>query len=49
MPRVKINYDNTHFYKIVSKDLNITDIYIGHTTNFLERKSKHKTTCNNQK
>ena len=47
MPRVKINYDNTHFYKIVSKDLNITDIYVGHTTHFSDRKSSHKLSCNN--
>ena len=48
MPRVKINYDNTHFYKIVSRDLNIPDFYVGHTTNFSERKSHHKSSCNNQ-
>ena len=47
MPKVKINYDNTHFYKIVSKDLNILDIYVGHTTNFTKRKNSHKSACNN--
>lgn len=47
MPRVKINYDHTHFDKIVSKDVKFTDIYVGHTTHFTDRKSSHKTSCNN--
>ena len=46
MPRSPVNYDNTHFYKIVCKDINISDCYIGHTTDFTKRKSKHKGICN---
>ncbi len=46
MPFVKINYDNTYLYKIISKDLSVTDIYVGHT-NFTKRKCHHKTSCNN--
>ena len=42
-----MNYDNTHFYKIVCKDLDIKDMYIGHTTDFASRKSKHKQSCLN--
>ena len=42
MPSKAINYDNTHLYKIVCKDLDITDMYIGHTTDFASRKSRHK-------
>ena len=42
-----MNYDNTHFYKIVYKDLNIQDCYVGHTTNFKQRKNHHKTSCLN--
>jgi len=36
-------------YKICCNDLNIKDIYIGHTTNFTKRKSGHKNRCNNEK
>ena len=46
MPLNKIMYDKTHFYKIVCRDLNIKDCYVGHTTNFRTRKNQHKTTCN---
>lgn len=49
MPNVDIDYSNTLFYKISCKDTNITDIYIGHTTNFVQRKSGHKQGCNNPK
>ena len=45
MPRQSIDYNNTHFYKICCKDLNITDIYIGHTTDFRRRKNRHKSCC----
>ena len=34
-------------YKIVSVDLDIKDIYVGHTTDFKRRKSEHKRTCTN--
>ena len=46
MPKSKINYDTTIIYKIVCKDLAITNIYIGHTTNFIKRKCSHKYFCN---
>ena len=49
MPKKPIDYSNTHFYKIVCKDLNIKDLYIGHTTDFTKRKNYHKSTCNNQR
>jgi hypothetical protein len=49
MPKVDIDYSNTLFYKISCKDTNITDLYIGHTTNFVQRKSGHKQGCNNPK
>ena len=47
MPKQDINYDNTSFYKIVCKDLNIKNLYVGHTTGFRRRKGSHKTNCNN--
>ena len=33
------------FYKIYCKDTNITDCYIGHTTNFGDRQRRHKSNC----
>ena len=47
MPRKPIDYSKTSFYKIVCKDLNIKDCYIGHTSDFTMRKYKHKSVCNN--
>ena len=47
MPRQPISYDNTCFYKIVCKNLDIHDIYVGHTTDFTTRKYYHKYNCNN--
>jgi hypothetical protein len=47
MPKDNIDYSNTIIYKIYCKDSYITDVYIGHTTNFTKRKYHHKTCCNN--
>lgn len=49
MPKVKIDYSNTIFYKIYCKDTSINDLYIGHTTNFVQRKHCHKQSCINPK
>jgi hypothetical protein len=49
MSKVDIDYSNTLFYKISCNDTNITDLYIGHTTNFVQRKYGHKQACNNPK
>ncbi len=35
-------------YKIICNDLNITDCYVGHTSNFRTRRNKHKYDCNNE-
>jgi hypothetical protein len=43
-----IDYTKTIFYKIICNDKNIKDCYIGHTTNFIRRKSAHKCRCNNE-
>ena len=43
MPKENIDYSNTIIYKIRCKDINVSDIYIGHTTNFVKRKNQHKT------
>ena len=42
MPRKPIEYNKTNFYKIACKDLQLTDCYVGHTTNFSTRKAVHK-------
>jgi hypothetical protein len=47
MTRNPIDYSKTVFYKIVCKDLTITDLYVGATTDFKSRKNNHKTACNN--
>jgi len=46
MPKTPTNYSRTIIYKICCKDLLVTDIYIGHTTEFIKRKYNHKVICN---
>ena len=48
MPLIPVDYSKTYFYKIICNDLNVTDSYVGHTTDFRKRKNHHKATCNNQ-
>jgi len=45
MPLDIIDYSNTVFYKIYCNDESVNDIYVGHTTNFVQRKYTHKRTC----
>jgi hypothetical protein len=47
MPKKAIDYSKIIMYKIVCNDLAITDIYVGHTTDFTKRKCNHKTSCYN--
>jgi hypothetical protein len=47
MPKTLTDYSHTFIYKICCKDISIHDIYVGHTTNFIQRKSQHKTCCCN--
>jgi hypothetical protein len=47
MTKQFIDYTKTIIYKIVCNDLTIRDVYVGHTTNFINRKAKHKSDCNN--
>ena len=49
MPRAAMDYSKTNIYKIVCNDLNVTDCYVGHTTDMTKRKWAHKTACNNEK
>ena len=39
-------YDQSIIYKLRCKDTNITEIYVGSTTNFKHRKYCHKSRCN---
>ena len=48
MSQKKVDYSKSMIYKLCCKDPNITDIYIGSTTNFKNRKYKHKNSCNNE-
>lgn len=49
MPKIDIDYSNTIIYKITCTDTVITDVYVGHTTNFVQRKYAHKRSCINPK
>lgn len=48
MEEVVNDYSQTIIYKLCCKDPLITDIYIGHTKNFKQRKNTHKTSCCNE-
>ena len=45
MPRLPINYANTQIYRFVCNDVNITNTYVGSTTNWTKRKANHKICC----
>ena len=49
MPKTEIDYSNTIIYKISCKDNSCKELYVGHTTNFVQRKYAHKQTCINSK
>jgi hypothetical protein len=48
MPRLPIDYSKTIIYKLVSKDLSVKDCYVGATTNWTNRKYRHKNNCKNE-
>jgi hypothetical protein len=48
MPRLPIDYSNTIIYKLVCNDVEIKELYVGHTTDFKARKNKHKHSCNTE-
>ena len=49
MTKLPINYQKACIYEIVCKDVNITERYVGSTTNLIQRRRDHKTNCNNEK
>jgi hypothetical protein len=46
MPKCVVSYSKTIIYKIVCNDLNVKNTYVGHTTNFTQRKKEHKRSTN---
>jgi len=48
MPRTLADYSKTIIYKLCCKDVAITEIYVGSTTNFRDRKRCHKKNCNTE-
>ena len=49
MPKTAIDYSHTVIYKIVCKDLAVSYVYVGSTTNLIKRRQAHKSSCNNPK
>jgi hypothetical protein len=47
MSKLETDYSNTIIYKISCKDSTIKDVYVGHTTNFVQRKRAHRQSCTN--
>ena len=49
MPKIAVDYSKTQMYKLKHKDDAYDEnIYIGHTTNWIQRKGNHKKCCNNE-
>jgi len=49
MPKLPMDYSKSIIYKIVCKNPEIKDCYVGSTTNYDKRKWNHKYDCNNEK
>ena len=47
MPRKAIDFNKNLIYKLVCNDLKVKDLYVGHTTDFTNRKRLHKACCLN--
>ena len=47
MPKKAIDWSKTIIYKIICRDVNVPDGYVGSTTNLMKRKCNHKSNCNN--
>ena len=46
MTKHTMDYSKCVIYKIVCTDLNVNDVYVGHTTDLRVRRNKHKSDCN---
>jgi ribosomal protein S27AE len=49
MPKTPIDYSKACIYQICCKDLSIKDVYVGSTTNLIERRRTHKVCCHNER
>jgi hypothetical protein len=49
MTKLPMNYKKACIYEIICKDVNITERYVGSTTNLVKRRYEHKSSCNNEK
>jgi len=49
MTKSDVDYSNTVIYKITCNEPSVTEKYVGHTTNFVQRKSAHKNGATNEK
>ena len=49
MPKKPINWSRCVIYKICCKDISVKEIYVGHTTHPIRRKTQHKYDCNTKK
>ena len=49
MTKIQIDYSKVCIYKLCCKNTDIKDIYVGHTTNFEQRKNGHKRSCEIEK
>ena len=43
-----LDYSKTYIYKLCCKDVAVTEIYVGSTINFAERKRMHRSCCTNE-
>lgn len=49
MPKIAIDYSKTQMYKLKHKnDYDDENVYVGHTTNWIQRKTNHKKCCSNE-
>jgi len=48
MPKGPINYSTACIYQICCRDLEITDLYVGSTTDLIKRRCAHKSACTNK-
>jgi hypothetical protein len=48
MSKIETDYSNTIIYTIRCLDPSISELYVGHTTNFVQRKQSHKLNCINE-
>lgn len=48
MPPKAMDFSKTVMYKICCKDLAVKELYVGSTTNMVQRRANHKSSCSNE-